>query len=83
MEVYDMEHNKAPGLDSFPMDFYQSFWEIIKPDLMDLFNEFHARRLPIHSLKFGIITLLPKIADAAQIQQYRPICLLNVSFKIF
>jgi hypothetical protein len=30
-----------------------------------------------------IITLLPNIADAARIQPYRPICLLNVSFKIF
>ena len=55
----------------------------MKPDLMSLFYEFHARRLPIHSLKFGVITLLPKIADVAWIQQYRPICLLNVSFKIF
>ena len=27
--------------------------------------------------------MLPKKADAKQIQQYRPICLLNVSFKIF
>ena len=55
----------------------------MKPDLMSLFYEFHARRLPIHSLNFGVITLLPKITDAIWIQQYRPICLLNVSFKIF
>jgi hypothetical protein len=34
-------------------------------------------------LNFGIITLLPKKEDAVQIQQYRPICLLNVCFKIF
>ena len=27
--------------------------------------------------------LLPKTQDASKIQQYRPICLLNVSFKIF
>ena len=27
--------------------------------------------------------MLPKCNDAKQIQQYRPICLLNVSFKIF
>ena len=26
---------------------------------------------------------MPKINDAERIQQYRPICLLNVSFKIF
>jgi hypothetical protein len=50
---------------------------------MSLFHEFHAGRLPIHSLNFGIITLLPKIADAVWIQQYRSICLLNVSFKVF
>jgi hypothetical protein len=47
---------------------------------MKLFYEFHAGRLPIHSLNFGVITLLPKVDDAAWIQQYRPICLLNVSF---
>jgi len=81
--VLDMEHKKAPGPDGFPSKFYQFFWEVLKPDLMSLFYEFHARRLPIHSLNFGIITLLPKIADVARIQQYRPICPLNVSFKIF
>jgi hypothetical protein len=37
MAIFDMEHNKAPGPDGFPADFYQFFWEVIKPDLMDLF----------------------------------------------
>ena len=39
-------------------------------------------KLYIHSLNFGVITLLPKITDATRIQQYRPIYLLNVSFKV-
>jgi hypothetical protein len=65
--VFDMEHNKGPGLDDFPAEFYQFIWEIVKPDLMSLFYEFHARRLPIHSLNFGVITLLPKINDAIRI----------------
>lgn len=30
-----------------------------------------------------VITLLPKLNEATKIQQYRPICPLNVSFKIF
>ena len=50
---------------------------------MQLFYDFHQGTLPIHSLNFGVITLLPKKADASRIQQFRPICLLNVSFKIF
>jgi hypothetical protein len=67
MAVFDMEHNKAPGPDGFLVDFYQFFEDVVKPDLMNLFVEFHARRPSIHSLNFGIITLLPKVAEAARI----------------
>jgi len=42
----------------------------------------HTGDLPVFSLNFGVITLLPKTHDASKIQQFRPICLLNVSFKI-
>ena len=78
-----MAHNKAPGPDGFPVEFYQKFWETIKGDLMSMFHELHARDLPLFSLNFGVITLIPKVQEANLIQQYIPICLLNVSFKIF
>jgi hypothetical protein len=78
-----MEHNKSPGPDGFPAEFYQHFWNVIKHDLMALFTEFHKGELPLYKLNFGVVTLLPKKENAVQIQQYRPICLLNVSFKIF
>ena len=55
----------------------------IKEDVMALFNDFYEERLPLFSLNFGVITILPKTKDAKQIEQYRLICLLNVSFKIF
>ena len=76
-----MEHNKAPGPDGFPAEFYQKFWETIKGDLLLMFQELHSGDLPLFSLNFGVITLLPKVQEANVIQQYRPICLLNVSFK--
>jgi hypothetical protein len=50
---------------------------------MVLFEEFQNGNLPLFSLNFGTIILLPKCKEATIIQQYRPICLLNVSFKIF
>jgi hypothetical protein len=74
-----MEYNKA----HFPAEFYQAFWGTIKGDLLPLFYEFHKGHLPLYSLNFGIITLLPKQKEVKQTQQFRPICLLNVSFKIF
>ena len=49
---------------------------------MALLQEFHNGNLPLRSLNFGMIILLPKCSEAIKIQQYRPICLLNVSFKI-
>jgi hypothetical protein len=50
---------------------------------MALFKDFYHGSLPLNSLNFGTLILLPKQKDAKVIQQYRPICLLNVSFKIF
>lgn len=49
---------------------------------MAMFMDFHNGNVPLHSLDFGIIMLLPKKTNVVQIQQYTPICLLNVSFKI-
>jgi hypothetical protein len=68
MAVFDMEHNKPLGPDGFLVDLYQFFWYVVKPDLLNLFYEFHTRRLPIHSLNFRIITLLPKLSEAVLIQ---------------
>ena len=36
--IFSMEHNKAPGPDGFPAEFYQVFWEVIKADLMAMFK---------------------------------------------
>ncbi|WVZ64229.1 hypothetical protein U9M48_013787 [Paspalum notatum var. saurae] len=57
--------------------------EIIKKDLLALFTDFFEECLLLRSLNFGVITLLPKMKEATKIQQYRPIYVLNVSYKIF
>jgi hypothetical protein len=50
---------------------------------MVLFKGLYEEKLPLFSLNFGIIMLLSKQKEATHIKQFRPICLLNVSFKIF
>jgi hypothetical protein len=35
------------------------------------------------ALTLGVIIVILKIQETNQTQQYRPICLLNVSFKVF
>ena len=81
--ISQMELNKASGPDGFPAEFYKTFWEVIRDDLMAMFGQLQQGNLPLYKLNFGVITLLPKKENVVQIQQYRPICLLNVSFKIF
>ena len=56
---------------------------MIESDIMRMFDEFHDHKLEIERLNYGTITLIPGIKDANQIQQYRPIYLLNVVYKIF
>ena len=50
---------------------------------MPMFHDFFSGHLELFHLNFGLITLLPKKEEAVRIKQFRPICLLNVSFKIF
>jgi mannosylglycoprotein endo-beta-mannosidase len=78
-----MEENSAPGPDGFSVTFYKKCWGIVKADLMDMINDFYLGYLDIGRLNYGVITLISKVASANNIKQYRPICLLNVSFKIF
>jgi hypothetical protein len=61
--IFQMEHNKAPGPDGFPIEFYQTFWEVIKEDLTTLFTKFYNGSLPLYSLNFGTIILIPKCKD--------------------
>ena len=67
--IFQMKHNKAPGPDGFPAEFYQNFWDIIKSDLLELFNVLQMGQLELFKLNFGEIILLPKIKDAGRIQK--------------
>jgi hypothetical protein len=78
-----MEKNKAAGPNGFPIEFYQVCWEIIKSDLMQIFEDFYHHRIDLWKINYGVITLIPKGENANIIQKYRPICLLQVLFKIF
>ena len=46
-------------------------------------NDFYLGALDISRLNYGVITLVPKVQDANNVKQFRPICLLNISFKVF
>ena len=54
--VFNMKGEKAPGLDGFPLAFFQRIWEDIKVDVMEFMTEFHARgKLSKHIGAFFIV----------------------------
>jgi len=59
------------------------FWDTIKNDLMNLVKSFEDNMLNLDRLNFAMITLIPKEPDARILKKFRPISLLNCSFKIF
>ena len=45
---------------------------------MPMFQELYTGTLVMSRLNFGVITLLPKVAGATEIRQFRPITVINV-----
>ena len=50
---------------------------------MNMFNAWFANKLDLFRLNFAMITLIPKENDARTMKKFRPISLLNCSFKSF
>jgi hypothetical protein len=81
--VFGSYADGAPGPDGLSFMFYQNFWDIVKFDLLEMFDDWFEDRLDIYRLNFAMITLIPKEEDARSMKKFRPISLLNYSFKIF
>jgi hypothetical protein len=47
-----------------------------------MLDQLYQGNLDLWRLNYGVIILLPKVKPATNIKQFRPICLLNVTYKI-
>jgi hypothetical protein len=63
--------------------FYQKFWETIKVDFMPLVKEFEKVKSNMARLNYALIILIPKEEEARTLKKFRPISLINCSFKVF
>ena len=79
----EMKFNKSPGNDGFTVEFYCTFWQVLGDVIVGALNEAYEKKMLSNSQKQGVITLIEKDGkDAMYIQNYRPITLLNVDYKI-
>jgi len=74
---------KSPGMDGLPLEFYETFWDILAHNLLTVFKEFDRLDILPDSFRSGIVSLLHKKGDKADLKNWRPITLLNFDCKIF
>jgi hypothetical protein len=78
----NMNDDKAPCPDGFPMSFFHVCWPILRADLLAIFSEFHEFGSFQRSLNATFLTLIPKKANAVEIRDFRPISLVSSVYKI-
>jgi hypothetical protein len=83
LAIIGMKSESAPGPNGFTIIFFKNLWRHIKEEFMKMVHDFNLNKLDLKRLNYGVITLVPKVKEANTIKQYRPICLLNVDFKVF
>ena len=78
-----MKNNKTPGSDGFPADFFKIFWNKLKIFVLRSLNySFEQSELSV-TMRHCIISCLPKGTKPREfLKNWRPISLLNVTYKI-
>jgi hypothetical protein len=77
-----MRSNAAPGPDGLNVAFYKASWNWVKEDIHDLVKDFYTHVVLPPDLNQTYITLIPKKYNPTIPQDFRPIGLCNVIYKI-
>eukprot|EP00253_Pinus_taeda_P008074 PITA_08074 len=80
--IFSMAQDKASSLDGFTVAFYRTHWEIIKKDFVRMVKNFFSKSKLGNSIKSSHLALIPKDPNPQSFDQFRPISLCNVSYKI-
>ena len=81
--VNSMAKGKTPGHDDIPVELFQKMWYTIGKDFR-LMVKMSIEEKKLHEgITEGLICLIPKEGDAKDLNYWRPITLLTVTYKIF
>ena len=80
--VNSINGSKAPGPDGFSATFYQSYWNIVGPDVIRDVRSFFPTNILNPQQNETHIRLIPKVTGPRSVADYRPIALCNTHYKI-
>ena len=83
ISLKNMKNGKSPGTDGFTVDFFKFFWRELGPLVVRSLNEGFIKKQMSISQREGIIIGIPKGDKPREyLNNWRPITLLNVTYKI-
>ncbi|CAI5961618.1 unnamed protein product [Closterium sp. NIES-65] len=78
----EMAKNKSPGSDGLPKELFEAHWDLLGESFMVMAKSFQSSAsLPVE-LKEAVTILQHKKGDKEQLNNYRPITLLNFTYKV-
>nr|CAN77770.1 hypothetical protein VITISV_044337 [Vitis vinifera] len=80
--LMEMNGDKAPGPDGFTMVFWQSCWDFVQEEILQMFKEFHEHISFLKSLNNTFLVLISKKGGAKDLGDFRPISLLGGLYKL-
>ena len=80
--IKQCDFNKAPGLDGLCYEFYKSTWEIIRIPFLQVLQCQLDRERIVDSNTVGATRLSSKVAGIPQVDELRPLTLLNCDYRI-
>jgi len=80
--VWQCEGSKSPGSDGFNFNFIEKSWNYLKADFVAILEEFHKTDFIPKWCNASFIALVPKVKDSCKLDQFRPISLVGVIYKV-
>lgn len=80
--IREMTPLKAPGPDSLPLFFFQTYWTNVVMDVTQVVLSCLNSRSILKSINHTFIALIPKVNNLERVSNFRPISLCNVIYKI-
>lgn len=80
--VKDMPLTKAPGPDGMPALFFQTYWNIVGPDVVTMIQNVFRSGMILRDINRSFVVLIPKVHGVLEFKHLRPISLCNTVYKI-
>jgi len=80
--VWHCDGAKSPGPDGINLNFVKENWEVIKTEVVEALTLFHESGVIPKGCNASFVALVPKVRDPIHLEQYRPISLVGVMYKI-